>query len=104
MSPIDRSTLGTPTPRTVDGRTYPDHLRPYERFDDDLLPVVADHAPATFDVLSIAVSDARMRASLPRWLASAEWRGLVERVAPRPGSPRTYDLGPVADQHLPHAA
>jgi hypothetical protein len=104
VSPIDPSTFGTGTPRTFDGRDYPDHLRPYEAYDDALLPVVAAYAPATFDQLSIAIPDARMRASLPRWLASAEWRGLVERLDTTMGSPRTYELGPQARTHVPHAA
>ncbi|HET6508501.1 MAG TPA: hypothetical protein VFG42_17040 [Baekduia sp.] len=104
MSPIDPSTFGTGEPRTFDGRTYPSHLRVYEAYDDVLLPVVADRQPATFDQLSIAIPDARMRASLPRWLASAEWRGLVKRLDSSMDAPRTYGLGPQADDHLPHAA
>jgi hypothetical protein len=104
MSPLDPSTFGSDTPRTLDGRAYPDHLRVYETYDDSLLPVVAQLAPATFDALSIVIADPRMRAALPRWLASAEWRGLVQRFDPSMRSPRTYGLGPEGRSHLPHAA
>jgi hypothetical protein len=104
VSPIDPNTFGTTTPRTLDGREYPGHLRPYEAYDNALLPVVARLAPTTFDRLSIAIPDARMRASLPRWLASAELRGLVQRLDTTMASPRTYGLGPEALAHLPHAA
>lgn len=48
---------------------------------------------ATFDDLSLEVDDPRARASLPRWLASAEWRGLVERRDPSMNGPRSYVLG-----------
>ena|SRR5947209_6348214 len=87
--PLDPSSLDSDAPRTTDGRTYPDHLRPYEQLDEELLPLLGDDAPHTFDDLSARVADARVRASLPRWLASATWRGLVARVA-------DARLGPVA--------
>jgi hypothetical protein len=102
MSPIDVKTLGTSTPRTLDGRSYPDHLRPYEVHDQELLPLIARMQPATFDRLSIAVDDPRLRAVLPRWLASAQWRGLVERLDPTTRSPRRYQLGSHADRLLEH--
>lgn len=47
----------------------------------------------TFDGLSVAVDDPRARASLARWLASAEWRGLVERRDPSMQGPRSYVVG-----------
>jgi len=93
MSPLDPSTLDSDTPRTLDGRGYPDHLRPYEQFDGDFLPIVAKLELATFDDLSLEVDDPRASASLPRWLASAEWRGLVERRDPSMNGPRSYVLG-----------
>jgi|ERR1035441_6691350 hypothetical protein len=76
---IDPASLDTGTPRTLDGRTYPEHLRGYESLDDDLLPILERFGPATFDVFVAHIEDARHRAAAPRWLASAEWRGLVER-------------------------
>jgi hypothetical protein len=100
---VDPSTLGTASPRTLDGRVYPDHLRAYEQLDDTLLPVVADLAPATFDDLSIAIEEAGARSALPRWLASAEWRGLVERVDASMGAPRTYALGSQGIERLHRA-
>lgn len=93
MSPLDPSTLDSDTPRTLDGRTYPDHLRLYEQLDADFLALVAKLEPTTFDDLSLEVDDSRARASLPRWLASAEWRGLVERRDPSMNGPRSYVLG-----------
>lgn len=47
MSSIDPSTVGSETPRTLDGREYPEHLRAYHRYDAVLLPLVASLAPAT---------------------------------------------------------
>jgi hypothetical protein len=104
VSPIDPSTLGSDTPRTLDGREYPEHLRAYHRYDGALLPVVESLAPATFDDLSLAIEDARIRAALPRWLASAEWRGLIQRGDGAVDSPRRYVLGPAAHQYQSSAA
>lgn len=104
VSPIDPSTLGSDTPRTLDGREYPDHLRAYHHYDSLLLPLVANLAPTTFDDLSLAIEDARTRAVLPRWLASAEWRGLIQRGDGTTGSPRRYVLGPTAHQYRSSAA
>ena len=77
--PIDPATLDTDTPRTLDGRNYPEHLRAYESLDSELLRILEAVEPATFDGFMAEVEDARTRAAAPRWLASAEWRGLVER-------------------------
>lgn len=96
MSAVDPRTLHWKWPRTVDGRRYPPHLRVYEQFDAQLLPLLAQLGEATFDDLSIRVTDRRARAALPRWLTSAEWRGLVERRDPSRAAPRTYVLGPRA--------
>jgi hypothetical protein len=96
MSPLDQRTLGWKTPRTIDGRRYPAHLRAYEQFDAEILPLLADLGHATFDDLSIRVADPKVRAVLPRWLASAEWRSIVERHGPSAHQPRTYELGPRA--------
>jgi hypothetical protein len=103
VSLIDPSTLGTPTPRSIDGRTYPDHLRQYERFDDELLPIVAKLQPATYDDIAIAVPNRRTRSYLILWIKSAEWRGLIERGTQKRG-PYVWRLGPQASSHLPHAA
>lgn len=104
VSPLDPSTFGTQSPRTLDGRSYPEHLRAYEGLDDALLPVVAQLEPATFDDLSIAIDEPRLRASLPRWLASAEWRGLIQRLDASMRGPRTYGLGPEGPAQLHRAA
>jgi hypothetical protein len=79
-------------PRSSDGREYPAHLRAYERLDRDLLPLVADLQPVTFDELSLAVSDVGARAALPRWLASAQWRGILDRPGSLAGKPRAYRI------------
>lgn len=79
MAPIDEATLDTDTPRTMDGREYPRHLRPYSKFDEPLLKVLAANEEATFDEVARAPLDARTVAALPRWLASAQWRGLIAK-------------------------
>lgn len=98
--PLDPSTLGSETPRTRDGRSYPDHLRPYEVYDEQFLPLVGELSDPTFDDLSVSVEDPRARAILPRWLSSAEWRGLVERRDPSITAPRRYVLGPHGERRL----
>jgi hypothetical protein len=104
MSPVDVRSLGSARPRTLDGRTYPEHLRPFEIHDQVLLPKVAQLQPVTFDKLSVIVEDPRLRAVLPQWLASAEWRGLIERVDPAMRSSRQYRLGPYTPDWLSESA
>jgi hypothetical protein len=99
---IDPRTYGTRTPRGLDGREYPERLRQYEAWDSTLLPLLAELEPATYNAMDQRVTDPRMHAYLPDWLNSAEWRGLVERVETT--SPWTWQLGPMAQQHLSHAA
>jgi|HubBroStandDraft_6_1064221.scaffolds.fasta_scaffold331285_3 hypothetical protein len=101
--PIPRQTATGEPPTSPDGRSYPDHLRPYERLDGDLLPIVQDLQPVSFDTLSAAVRDVRQRAALPRWLASAQWRGLLERETPSTGS-RAYSLAERAGAAEPAAS
>lgn len=98
--PVDPATLESGTPRTTDGRSYPDHLRPYEALDGTLLAVLAGFTSATFDDLSLAVEDGRTRAALPRCLASATWRGLVERHDPAMSKPRSFSVTALAHRRL----
>ena len=77
--PLDPATLDTGTPRTLDGRQYPEHLKAYEQFDSVLLPIAARLGEFNFDALAGQVPDAKVRSVLPRWLASAGWRDLIER-------------------------
>lgn len=90
--PLDPATLDSSTPHTLDGRPYPDHLRPYEKLDDELLRLFGEGDSRTFDELSLLVDDLRVRAALPRWIASATWRGLIERAPDSNGGPRRYSL------------
>jgi hypothetical protein len=76
---LDQSTLDSETPRTRDGRSYPDHLRAYETYDRQFLPLLAEHGELSPSDLSHAVSAPKLRSVLSRWMASAEWRGLIER-------------------------
>jgi hypothetical protein len=96
--------LDTETPRTRDGREYPEHLRPFEAFDDRFLPLLSGADRLTFDDLSLMVDDGQARAVLARWLASAEWRGLIERRDPERGHPRTWVLGDRGRARLTTAA
>ncbi len=100
MALLDQKSLDEGTPRTTDGRTYPSHLKRYEAYDMDLLHLLSKIQPATFDELSVKVEDPRARAVLSRWLASAEWRGLVERRAPTATSPLTFVLSARGDARL----
>jgi hypothetical protein len=77
--PLDLATLDSDTPRTIDGRPYPDHLRAYESLDSELLPLAALLGEFTHDDLALRIENGKVRSVLPRWLASAEWRGLIER-------------------------
>ncbi len=100
---LDQSTLDSDTPRTRDGRSYPDHLRPYEAYDDQFLPLLGAMGPASASALARMVADAKLRSVLSRWMASAEWRGLIER---RDGesmaSRRTYVLDERGQAQLRH--
>jgi hypothetical protein len=74
----DQAALDTDTPRALDGRNYPEHLRAYERLDSELLPILERVGLATFDAFVAHIADGHQRADAQRWLTSAEWRGLVE--------------------------
>jgi hypothetical protein len=65
---------------TEDGRTYPRYLKAFHRFDDVLLAKVDELDEPTLNSLAIEAPDARVRAAISPWIASAEWRGLIERV------------------------
>lgn len=72
---------------------YPEHLRPYEALDADLLEWAA--RVGEFDsVVVSAVADglSNLVAPGPRWLSSAEGRGLVQRHDRDMASVRTYSL------------
>ncbi|HTR72922.1 MAG TPA: hypothetical protein VMG80_04935 [Solirubrobacteraceae bacterium] len=78
--PIDTSTLGTQSPRTEDGRVYPPYLRAFERFDSEFLAKVQELDEPTLNVLSLKAPTSQLRSAVSPWIASAEWRGLIERV------------------------
>lgn len=88
--PLDTTTFESDTPRTLDGRTYPDHLRPYEQLDSDMLPIVLSLGEFEGPELGSAIEDRRVAASVPRWMASAEWRGLISRQDRSMRDRRTY--------------
>ena len=101
--PLDLTTLDSGTPKTLDGRAYPDHLRAYESLDTDLLPIAADLGEFTYDDLAWRIDSPKTRSVVPRWLASAEWRGLIERRDRDLASARINaitDRGLVRLQHL----
>jgi hypothetical protein len=89
----DASNPQNPPLRSSDGRAYPSHLRAYHKYDTQLLPLLGQLQPASFDDLSAAVSDREIRAALPSWLSSARWRGLVEIDESVRGMARQYVLG-----------
>jgi hypothetical protein len=93
MSVLDPKSWETDTPRTLDGRAYPERLREYEQYDEQLLPHVQERRPIDFNGLLGAVGSQRLQAALYSWVHSAEWRGLIEPV---PGArPPAWVLGPI---------
>lgn len=88
--PIDPQTIGSDTPRTLDGREYPDHLRAYEAFDEQLFPRLAELGEVTPMQFAASIADRRLQSIVPRWMASASWRSLIERTDSDMSSPRTY--------------
>jgi hypothetical protein len=78
--PIDTNTLGTQTPTTVDGRTYPPYLKAFERYDADLLAKLQELDEPTLNLLALEAPTAQLRSAVSPWIASAEWRGLIERI------------------------
>jgi hypothetical protein len=91
--PLDPSTLDSSSPRTLDGREYPEHLKPYEPFDAQLLAMLDTLDRPTLNDLAVSVEDPRLRSVASRWLASAEWRGLVAHdEGDESHSRRTYGL------------
>jgi len=91
---LDPRSLETETPRTRDGRQYPEHLRPYEEYDAVMLEA-AQRLPSSFtfdDLVRAVLAQPGLRDVVPRWVASAEWRQLLERRDESMRSPRTYAL------------
>lgn len=78
--PIDTKTLGTTTLRTTDGRTYPAYLAAFERHDKEMLSSVRDLKEPTLNQLALAAPSPKLRSAVSPWIASAEWRDLIERV------------------------
>lgn len=78
--PIDTKTLGTPELKTLDGRTYPAYLRAFERHDKEMLSLVGGLGEPTLNQLALAAPDPKLRSAVSPWIASAEWRDLIERV------------------------
>lgn len=85
--PLDPATIDTDHPRTTDGREYPEYLRPFESFDEELLGLLAEREGETLDEFAVSIEDLRLRSAASRWLSSAEWRGLVARKAGGNGHP-----------------
>lgn len=100
--PIDPQTIGSDRPRTTDGREYPEHLKAYEAYDDVLLPLLVELGEVTPTEFASSIDDRRLRTLLPRWMASAEWRSLIERTDRDVRSPRTYRASEYGIEHLPH--
>lgn len=99
--PIDTKTLGTKTPKALDGRSYPAYLRAFERYDEPLLSQVRELHEPTLNRLAVEASSPKMRSVVSTWLASAEWRGLVDRVvAEEMAGKRRYKLTERGQQKL----
>jgi hypothetical protein len=90
---LDPKSWETDTPRTLDGRVYPERLRQYEKYDEVFLPHVRERRPIEVNDLSRAVDDRWAQVEIDSWFDSAEWRGLIERVDG--AKPVAMRLGPV---------
>jgi hypothetical protein len=98
--PIDPQTIGSDRPRTLDGRDYPEHLKAYEAYDETLLPLLIELGEVTPTEFAASIVDRRLRTLVPRWMASAEWRSLIERTDRDVRSPRTYRATEYGIEHL----
>lgn len=78
--PIDTKTLGTPSLMTVDGRPYPRYLKAFEEHDGSFLAKVRELEEPTLNQLALEAPTAELRSAVSPWIASAEWRQLIERV------------------------
>jgi hypothetical protein len=99
---IDPQTIGTGNPTTEDGRSYPEHLKAYEAYDERLFPLLVELGEVTPTEFAASVSDRRLQTIVPRWLASAEWRSLIERTDRDMRSPRTYRPTGFGIKHFEH--
>ncbi len=86
--PIDPASFDTGIPRTFDGRTYPEHLKPYEVYDEALLPLIAHGQVFEQDDLVVVAPSNLDAIDVARWLSSAEWRGIVARRDESMSGPR----------------
>jgi hypothetical protein len=66
--------------------------------DATVLPIVAKVRRGTFDDIALRIKDPEVRAQLPRWLTSAQWRNLI--TMSKATKPWTYQLGPDAPKDL----
>lgn len=99
--PIDTKTLGTQTPKTLDGRAYPPYLRAFERYDKQLLAEVRRLELPTLNRLAVEAPSPQVRSAVSPWVASAEWRGLIERVhVAEPVGKRRYRLTARGEEKL----
>lgn len=99
--PIDPESVDRGAPETLDGRKYPEHLKAYEAYDHTLLPIVERLGESTPAEIASYVEDARLRSIVPRWMASAEWRELIERQDRDMRSPRTYRVSERGQGRIP---
>lgn len=98
---IDPRSVDRGAPETLDGRKYPEHLRAYEAYDDDLLPLIEVLGEATPTEIASQVDDPRLRSIVLRWMASAEWRDLIKRQDRDMRSPRTYRVSERGRRRIP---
>lgn len=101
--PLDTKSLKDGPPRALDGRTYPDYLKAFERYDGELLRKVDELDQPTLNRLALDAPSPKMRSVVSPWLASAEWRGLIERLsADAMAGTRRYKLTQLGKEQLDH--
>lgn len=99
--PVDASTLGTERLKTTDGRTYPTYLEAFEAHDKEMLSSIQQLGEPTLNQLAVAAPSAKLRSAVSPWIASAEWRLLIERVdSNEPIGKRRYRLTTGGEKRL----
>lgn len=102
--PLDPSSFDSGTPRTLDGREYPEHLRRFHIYDRELLTLAARLGIFGQDQFVVASGDPAQRFEAIQWLESALWRGLIAERDATLRDPETFAITERGRAQLAEAA